>query len=811
MENPNDDQLVWGEGPYDARIIIIGQNPGPDEMREGRPFVGGSGRILDRALQRAGIARSRCYVTNISKRFVQPGKPLPKSFIDQDRQLLEKEFETLKSATTILTLGKEAFEALTGKDLQIRHNRAAAEKNPAAWLRGCPYPVQSGRLSGKTIIPAVHPSFIARTGFVESPLFEEDLKRARRFGEGFRTVEEHYSGSPTDAEVLEYVSECIAAGECGLDIETPETAIEDDELDPLSETPIELIGLSCRLGESIGISPDQLDLLRPFFEDKRPQPTTVWTHNGGNFDFYHLGKRFSFGGITRADCMLGMHLLWSYLTNKDAATCFSIFTDIPYYKNTRKLNPDFYNTIGNCRDTYGALWAGRNILREMRRFNGMEGFFWQRMMKIIDLLNEWRVVGVNTDVEHSQRTILTLLMTLQKYEQWWQQNIPSHDWSSPKQLVDLFTRLGLPLQLRTRKKKDGTTVRTPSVDDDVLELYAKKYNNSVAGLIQTMRGLKHAADLCSLAKTDGRIHPRIKAHGQVGLRLQAVDGNVYQIPEEISGVYPRAIIIPDRPREQVIIVADFSQIEFRLYAIQAKAKNILERLAKGDYIYGSYYEDIFCKPFFKDGPRTKANIRSDVKPWEILVVKSWPLGFIYGRGVPSVEGLSISSKRAKEVYDNFHRDNPEIRRFHTELEYRANRDGYLLSPFGGIRKFPNVRGSHNEILSFPGQTVAVGVLFRNVLTSRLPTALKEECGGRLMFTVHDSAICCALKEKAERAREIIHECGEAPLPELDGWSIPMESKIGPNWGEIKSWEKWYASIAAPATGTVPAVVGPAAV
>lgn len=80
--------------------------------------------------------------------------------------------------------------------------------------------------------------------------------------------------------------------------------------------------------------------------------------------------------------MLGMYLLWPNLTNKDAATCFSIFCDIPYYKNTRCLDTEFYNTVGNCRDTYGALWAGKSILREMRRYPQMESLFWNHMMGI---------------------------------------------------------------------------------------------------------------------------------------------------------------------------------------------------------------------------------------------------------------------------------------------------------------------------------------------------------------------------------------------------------------------------------------------
>lgn len=805
MENLKDNEVVWGEGPSDAKLIIIGQNPGPDEMREGRPFIGGSGRILDRALQQSGIARARTYVTNISKHFVAPGKPLPQATIEQDRWMLERELSTLSKAEVIVTLGKEAFEALTGKDLKLRHNRDAAEKQATAWLRACPWSLSAdpfpsipkySNLENKWIIPEVHPAYIMRTGFGDTPQFIEGLRKAKRFIDGERPPTEHFIGEPTNEEVRQYLLECVAEGEIGLDIETPETAVDDDELDPLVETPIDLIGISCRLGESIAIRPDQFFLLQQFLsgESHPEKKITCWTHNGGNFDFYHLGKRrFDLTGLLRGDVMLGMHLLWSHLTNKDAATCFSLFTSIPYYKNTRKLASEFYDTIGNCRDTYGALWAGRNIVREMRRFPKMVDCFWQHMMAVTDLINDWRVIGVNTDVKEAERLLLILYKQLQAYETWWSNACPNYAWSSPKQLIELFTGLGLPLQMRNRQRKDGTRYRSPSVDDDVLELYATKYQNQTARLVQTMRALRHAGDFIGIAKPDGRIHPRIKAHGQVGGRLQAVDGNVYQIPEEIGGVCPRTIIIPDRPRDQVVIVADFSQIELRLYAIQAGAKNLLDRMATGDYIYGFFYEDIFKRSFFKAGlPRTKSNILDSVKPWEILVVKSWPLGFIYGRGIPDTSGTQLSSRESAEQYHKFHRDNPEIKRLHVQLEYNATRDGYLLSPFGRMRRFPNPKQAHNEILSFPGQTVAVDVLYRNVLTSGLNEALFEKFSGRLVFTVHDSAICCVLKEKAREAAECIKSYMERPLPELDGWSIPAEVKIGPNWGAVKSLEKYFA-------------------
>jgi uracil-DNA glycosylase family protein len=65
----NATQTVFGEGPLDARIVLIGEQPGDAEDREGRPFVGPAGNLLDRALAEAGVDRAQCYITNAVKHF----------------------------------------------------------------------------------------------------------------------------------------------------------------------------------------------------------------------------------------------------------------------------------------------------------------------------------------------------------------------------------------------------------------------------------------------------------------------------------------------------------------------------------------------------------------------------------------------------------------------------------------------------------------------------------------------------------------------------------------------------------------------
>jgi uracil-DNA glycosylase len=62
-------QTVFGEGPVPARLMLVGETPGDQEDRQGRPFVGPAGKLLDRCLEAAGIDRNEAYVTNVVKHF----------------------------------------------------------------------------------------------------------------------------------------------------------------------------------------------------------------------------------------------------------------------------------------------------------------------------------------------------------------------------------------------------------------------------------------------------------------------------------------------------------------------------------------------------------------------------------------------------------------------------------------------------------------------------------------------------------------------------------------------------------------------
>src|SRR5690349_7433272 len=122
-------QTVFGEGRPDAKLMLVGEQPGDQEDLEGKPFVGPAGKLLNAALEEAGIDRQKAYVTNAVKHF--NWEPRGKRRIHQKpnsaqiaacRPWLNAEIERVKPEV-IVCLGATAAQALLGKDFRVTQHR----------------------------------------------------------------------------------------------------------------------------------------------------------------------------------------------------------------------------------------------------------------------------------------------------------------------------------------------------------------------------------------------------------------------------------------------------------------------------------------------------------------------------------------------------------------------------------------------------------------------------------------------------------------------------------------------------------------
>jgi DNA polymerase len=145
-------QTVFGEGPENAKVVLLGEQPGDQEDRDGRPFVGPAGQMLDKALAEAGIDRDECYVTNAVKHFKwEPrgkrrihAKPGARE-IAACRPWAEAELERIQPQM-LICLGATAAQFVFGSVAKVTRDRGE--------IRESRY--------GKCTLITVHPSSLLR-------------------------------------------------------------------------------------------------------------------------------------------------------------------------------------------------------------------------------------------------------------------------------------------------------------------------------------------------------------------------------------------------------------------------------------------------------------------------------------------------------------------------------------------------------------------------------------------------------------------------------------------------------------------------
>jgi uracil-DNA glycosylase family protein len=148
----NATQTVFGAGSPHARVMLVGEQPGDEEDRKGLPFIGPAGRLLDRALEAAGVDREEVYITNAVKHFKWQARGKRRihqkpnwSEIAACRPWLEAELEVIEPRV-LVCLGATAAQALLGRDFRVTRQRGELVESDLA----------------ENVLATVHPSSILR-------------------------------------------------------------------------------------------------------------------------------------------------------------------------------------------------------------------------------------------------------------------------------------------------------------------------------------------------------------------------------------------------------------------------------------------------------------------------------------------------------------------------------------------------------------------------------------------------------------------------------------------------------------------------
>jgi len=156
---PGCSHIVFGEGNPQANIMFIGEAPGKEEDKQGRPFVGRAGQLLNRTLEKLGLRREDVFITNVVKCRPPENRTPTQEEIQKGKQLLNKEIEVIEPKA-ICALGSTALRGLFEESLKISTVRGSQKT-----------------YHGVPVVPTYHPAYVLRNPKAADTLLE-DINKA---------------------------------------------------------------------------------------------------------------------------------------------------------------------------------------------------------------------------------------------------------------------------------------------------------------------------------------------------------------------------------------------------------------------------------------------------------------------------------------------------------------------------------------------------------------------------------------------------------------------------------------------------------
>jgi DNA polymerase-1 len=663
--------LVPGEGLFTSKIWLIGEAPGSNEDRLCRPFVGGSGQVLDSMLAETNIRRSDCYIDNVVQ-YQPPANNFSIYYSDKARsqptQELLQAHERIRQMViqhhpnVVVAFGNESLYALTGHK-QITKWRGS--------ILSC---------GGIKVIPTLHPAMIMRQyEFRTQGLF--DLSKVLR-----ESKTPTFPETPPDKFIINPSFEQVL---CTLDGLFNRKAISFDIETSKDLQQITCIGLAWSSTEAICI---------PFFSGS----TSFWTleeeiqivnklkelfskridfiAQNAQFDMTFLRMHWGIDNIPLwMDTMIAHHCVYPELP-KSLAFLVSIYTNHPYHKDKIHGGLQDYWTY-NCMDaarTYECAMAIKNELEEW----GTTDLYLNLSHKLIKPLFDMQNFGCKIDVETREKIRINLSADVVAMQRRFELGIGHPiNVGSPKQMKELvYEEFKYPTIYRKRKQADGTNKETITVDDDALEeLDARFPGNPMFKLIQDIRKVNKLLSTYIEAPLDkdGRIRCSYMITGTATGRLSSRESvfgtgtNLQNIPRD--GIV-RSLFIPDEG--YIMVNADLSQAEARVVAALAGEDRLMRVFEEGEDVHRKNAAMIFQK--------APQNISEDERYLGKMLVHA--ANYMIGPRKFAREA-GVAENKARELLNTYYAMYPRIKRWHDEIKVQLGKTRTLNTPLGRKRMF----------------------------------------------------------------------------------------------------------------------------
>lgn len=779
----NETKRVEPEGPVPAKIMIVGEAPGADEERRGRPFVGRSGELLDKLLAGAQISRSECYVTNVFK--VRPPKNDVGKFINLEARQIEESQFFINSRTELYTeielvkpniivaLGRTALYALTGQTkigsyrgsvlpLELADGKVLATYHPAAALRVNEYVYIMARDLKKIKHEA------------ESPLLRP-TERTLMIGETLDVVMqslEKFQQLRTpiafDIETMKGVIVCLAfASSPSYAISIP---LNDDRWTCEAE---------CEIWRSIARILQNPDITK--------------VGQNVNFDATYILAQYGIFTTPLEDTMIQHGILYPDLPKGLDFLC-SAYTNTPYYKDDGKevfkgfsKNMDQLY-IYNAKDAAVTLEVFQRLEMLLKQQGNYETYL--RQKAILPVLLKMQKRGILVDTEGLRSYSTSLIPEIQAKEAELAAYIGDRNWKSPKQLCNYFyEQLGhAPYANRAGRA---------TVDDIALRRLERK-GAKAAGLILELRRLNKLKStyLEMSIDTDGRFRCFFNPVGATTGRLSSRKSIPHNTGGNSQNLDPRAKKYYRADPSHLLVELDYSQAECRIVAYSGPVQTLKRIYDQGLDVYTATYAMMFNIPYEKVSRDPGSSPLGDGTKSQRQWGKTSVLSLNYGLGINTFALRNgLTQKQAKNLYERYHRVHPGVTtNYQSRIQEQLRKGRTVTNPYGRIRTFMGHWGIdlfHQAYAFFPQSTVG-DKINKDGLTF---VSSLEDQGVFLLNQIHDSILFeISLEYGLEHVQKmllVIKNSMEQPIPWTPPFIVPVEGKMGKRWGDPKQGGGMY--------------------
>lgn len=749
-----------GYGGLESGVVFLGIAPGRDEVRTGRPFTGPSGQLLDATLRALGLSRDEVYCTNLICWWKDD--PTPEEAAKCHPRLV-RELKAIKPKIVFL-MGKIVTEIITGRTFGKARGAVMWSEELSCYL-----------------IPTYHPAAIlhglgqrgtGRDSRGSSFIYDlvRDLRKIHsviKWSPRSPYAQVSYTVVKSNEEAQAVLDNLPTDGTpVSLDVETASPSI--DEIDVFKDR---LLCFAIATRDHSWVFPEE-------YARGHRWPTGVhWTLHNALFDVQVVKRSLGVWLDVKEDTMLMSYTIDERPGYHGLKPLAREYLGAGWWEEDRekgkKSLEELPKPVLHKYNAIDALYTARlcDVLRPMQEAEDTRKVYENVLIRAINAFKEIQLYGIKVDPDKLREFAVA----------WGERYIKEED-----ELIQLAKDEGWPGEINLNSSKQMSKFLYQILSLPGGPSTAQKQLEALKGLhpfidrLIDFRHLAHMYDVYILGisnqiKQDGKVHPIVKFHGTVTGRLAYTKPPMQTIPrpykfQDDFGQLRKLFIPTDD--DHVMVEVDYGKAEIWMAQAYSKDEIMLADLNSGDY-HTRVAVDVLKKPVDK------------VTGEDRRKMKLITFGVMYGREERSLaEGIKDTVPKAAAYIRNFFKRYPRYAEYYQSIQDTARDVGELVSATGRKRRFIFI-GSDVRMLkqavNFPIQSTTSDCTLSALI--ELHEKLKPLCG-HVLFTVHDSIIFEAHKDRVDATLKVIHDVMTAPrFPGLP--RIPAEMKVGPSWGDAK--------------------------